>query len=103
MLTVVSVLYVSSFKGDKQLSSWKCWAYLEKKVQKILNATGIFQQESIDQVLVGLLCFAMFCFVLFFSPATLSHSFYCVFLVQAFLKFNASLLCVTFMVYHQRG
>lgn len=50
-----------------------------KKVQKMLNATGIFQQENIDQVLVCsaslVFCFVLFCLV--FSPASLSHSFYC--------------------------
>lgn len=33
-----------------------------KKVEKILNATGIFQQESIDQVLVCSVCFVLSCF-----------------------------------------
>lgn len=98
MLTIISVLYVSFFKGDKQLSSWKRWTYLEKKYRKYLMPLVYFNKK----VLIRFWS-VYFVLVLFFSPASLSHSFYCVFLVQAFLKFNVSLLCVAFMVYHQRG
>lgn len=46
--------------------------------------------------------FALFCLV-FFSPASLSHTLYSVFLVQAFLNFSANLLCMTSTVHQHWG